>query len=118
MQQVLSQLVLMCLASIVSYFCWGLLAAQSAFAGGCVAIIPNFVFALKAFQYAGASAAKEVYKSFNSGLKLKMLLTAILFGLSFKFLQLSLEHFFAVFSLALVTPWGVALVSKVYFNQL
>jgi ATP synthase protein I len=112
LQQIGLQLILVILASIISYFGWGLVAAKSALAGGLVAVIPNFVFALKAFQYAGARAAKQVFNAFTSGLKIKMVLTAILFALSFKFLQLSLLHFFTVFSLALITPWGVALMSK------
>ena len=41
------------------------------FAGGCIGIIPNFVFALYAFKFAGASAAKQVMDSFFKGAKIK-----------------------------------------------
>ncbi|MGJ8692897.1 MAG: ATP synthase subunit I [Thalassotalea sp.] len=111
-------LVLTMSITIVMYFVWGLTNATSALAGGFVAIIPNVIFAHKAFKYAGARAAKKVVDSFYSGVKLKMLTTALLFTLAFKFLELSPLTFFLTYFLTLTTPFVQALIHKFTFNQL
>ncbi len=92
------------LSSLLSYFIWGLDQAQSIMAAGVVTIIPNIVFALKAFKYAGAKSSKLVVESFFSGVKLKMVLTALLFVLSFKFLVLLPIPFFSMFCLIMALP--------------
>lgn len=115
--QLLMQLVVTLLSFITVYICWDFTVAQSALAGGAVSIIPNAVFALKAFKYAGASAAKQVVDSFYQGVKIKMILTAILFVLCFKFVNLTPLAFFITYSLTMVAPWLTAVVYKLYFNQ-
>ena len=115
--QLLMQLVVTLLSFITVYICWDFTIAQSALAGGAVSIIPNAVFALKAFKYAGASAAKLVVDSFYKGVKIKMILTAILFVLCFKFVNLTPLAFFITYSLTMVAPWLTAVVYKLYFNQ-
>ncbi len=110
--QVLMQIIVTLISAIIVYFNWGQLAAQSALAGGAVSIIPNIVFALKVFKYAGANAAEQVVNSFNKGVKLKMVLTAILFVLCFKFLDLTPLSFFITYSLTMVAPWLTAVVNK------
>ncbi len=95
-------IVLVC--SLITYFFWGLLHAKSTLVAGVVAIVPNIVFALKAFKYAGAKSSKQVVESFFSGVKLKMVLTALLFALAFKFLVLLPIPFFALFCLVMAMP--------------
>ncbi|WP_114326098.1 ATP synthase subunit I [Candidatus Colwellia aromaticivorans] len=99
------------LCSLLSYFIWGLDHAKSILTAGVVTIIPNIVFALKAFKYAGAKSSKLVVESFFSGVKLKMVLTALLFVLAFKFLVLLPIPFFSMFcfvmALPLVTPFFI-----------
>jgi len=95
-------LVLLC--SLVSYFIWGFAYAQSIMAAGVVTIIPNIVFALKAFKYAGAKSSKLVVESFFSGVKLKMVLMALLFALAFKFLVLLPIPFFSMFCMMMALP--------------
>ncbi len=90
--------------SLVTYFSWGLLHAKSTLVAGVVAIIPNIVFALKAFKYAGAKSSKLVVESFFGGVKLKMVLTALLFALAFNFFVLLPVPFFAMFCLIMVLP--------------
>ena len=92
------------LCSLVIYFIWGLAHAQSTLAAGVVTIVPNSVFALKAFKYAGAKSSKLVVESFFSGVKLKMVLTALLFALAFKFLVLLPIPFFIMFCIVMVIP--------------
>lgn len=100
------------LCSLISYFVWGLVHAQSMLAAGVVTIIPNIVFALKAFKYAGAKSSKLVVESFFSGVKLKMVLTALLFVLAFKFLVLLPIPFFSMFCLIMALPLVTPLIIK------
>ncbi|MDN3653074.1 ATP synthase subunit I [Thalassotalea ponticola] len=113
--QLFMQLLVTLITVITVYFNWGLPPARSALAGAVVSIIPNFVFALKAFRFAGARQAKQVVDSFYSGVKLKMVLTAVLFALCFKFIDLALLPFFVTFSLAMVAPFLTAIANK-FFN--
>jgi len=98
--------------SLLTYFIWGILHAHSVLAAGVVTIIPNIVFALKAFQYAGAKSSKLVVESFFSGVKLKMVLTALLFALAFKFLVLLPIPFFSMFCLVMALPLLTPLIFK------
>lgn len=104
-------LVLLC--SLISYFIWGLDYAKSILTAGVVTIIPNIVFALKAFKYAGAKSSKLVVESFFSGVKLKMVLTALLFVLAFKFLVLLPIPFFSMFCTIMALP----LVTPIFIKQ-
>ena len=90
--------------AFITYFIWGLSHAYSTLVGGAVAIIPNVVFAYKAFKYAGASKARLVTQSFFSGVKLKLGLTAVLFALALKFLVLVPLAFLTGFCLVMVMP--------------
>lgn len=105
------------LCTAITYFGWGLSHAYSAFVGGAIGIIPNFVFALYAFRYAGASASKQVFDSITKGAKVKMLLTALFFGLAFKFLTLSVVPLFTTYILAIATPLVYVTATKFTFNQ-
>lgn len=106
-----TSVVLLC--SLVTYFIWGLVHAQSVLAAGVVTIVPNIVFALKAFKYAGAKSSKLVVESFFSGVKLKMVLTALLFALAFKFLVLLPIPFFVMFCIVMVMP----LIAPIFFKK-
>jgi len=106
--QFLFSLITTILITVIVFFNWGLNAAQSALCGGFISIIPNFVFAYKAFKYAGASSSKKVMESFFMGEKLKLGLTALLFALVFKFLPIApvplFVTFFIVMTMSLLTP--------------
>ena len=115
LSQILFTIVVVLLTSLIIYFVWGTDYAKSALVGGVVAIVPNIVFALKAFKYAGAQSSKKVVESFFSGVKLKMVLTALLFALAFKFLVLLPIPFFVVFCLVMVMPLISPLFLKKYY---
>ncbi len=103
-KQIALMIVLVFVITLITYFYWGLSYAQSALAGGVVIIIPNFVFALKAFRYSGARSSQKVMASFNSGAKIKLVLTAVLFSLVFKFFAIAPVPFFTSFCLILAMP--------------
>jgi len=88
----------------IIYNIWGFYYAKSALVGGIVGIVPNIFFAHKAFKYAGAKSSKLVVESFFSGVKIKMVLMALLFALAFKFLVLLPIPSFGIFCLVMVLP--------------
>jgi ATP synthase protein I len=108
-QQIGLSIIIVILCSLMSYMILGSAQASSVLAGGAIGILPNYIFALKAFKYAGATASKLVVESFFSGVKLKMLVTAVLFALAFKFLAILPIAFFTsycmVMALPLLTPF-------------
>ena len=104
---------LVLVTTVIIYFIWGSAHAMSALIGGLVAILPNIVFAFKAFKYAGAQSSKKVVESFFSGVKLKMAIMALLFALAFKFLVLLPIPFFVMFCLVMVMP----LISPLLFKR-
>lgn len=57
--------------------------AYSALIGGLISAIPNSYFALHAFKYSGARNADRVVKSFIRGEFGKIIITVVLFALSF-----------------------------------
>jgi ATP synthase protein I len=105
-QQIGFSIIVVLICTLVTYLNWGLVSAQSVIAAGVVTIIPNCLFAFKAFRYAGASASasKLVIKSFFSGVKLKMLLMAILLIFAFKIMVILPIAFFGTFFLVMVLP--------------
>lgn len=115
LSQILFTIAIVLLTTLMIYFVWGTAHATSALTGGVVATVPNIVFALKAFKYAGAQSSKKVVESFFSGIKLKMVLTALLFALAFKFLVLLPIPFFVMFCLVMVMPLISPLFLKKYY---
>lgn len=113
--QSLFTLCLVLIITLVIFYVWGSIYAKSALVGGIVAIVPNIVFALKAFKYAGAQSSKKVVESFFSGVKIKMVLTALLFALAFKFLVLLPIPFFVTFCMVMFMPLIAPLFLKKYY---
>ena len=103
-QQIAFMVAVVLFLTLIIYFLWGWTIAKSALIGGFIAIIPNMLFAYKAFKYAGAQASRKVIDSFFSGVKLKVALMALLLALAFKFIVLVPMPFFAMFSLVLFLP--------------
>jgi ATP synthase protein I len=90
--------------TLIIYFVWGFQSAKSAALGSIIGIIPNILFAFKAFRYAGARSSKMVVESFFSGVKLKMALMVLLLGLSLKFVVINPLPFFSMFCLVMALP--------------
>ncbi|GAA6205553.1 MULTISPECIES: ATP synthase subunit I [Thalassotalea] len=103
-KQIIAMLMAVLILAFVVYFNWGIEHAKSVLAGGAVTIIPHIFFALKAFRYAGARSSEKVMESFYSGEKMKIVLTALLFALAFKFLAILPVPFFTSFCLVVAMP--------------
>lgn len=59
------------------------IAAYSVLVGGLVSVIPNCYFAIQAFRYNGARNAEKIVKSFMKGEIGKIVITIVLFALTF-----------------------------------
>ena len=101
------------IAAVIVFIGWGVNAGQSALAGGAVALLPNFVFAVYAFRYMGASRVNQVYASLKRGNGLKFMLTIVLFALMLKSYTVVLLPFFCVYVLVLFS----GLFAPVFFNH-
>jgi ATP synthase protein I len=112
-QQLLFALVVAFACTITIYFFWGILYAYSALLGAAIAIIPNTIFGKRAFKYSGARQSQQVVDSFYKGEKIKILLTAILFALSFRFFPIVPVPLFSVFSLVVI----LSLLTPVLFKH-
>ena len=92
-------------SALIVWLIWGMLAGKSALIGGFVALLPNFVFTLYAFRFAGARQTEQVYSSIKRGAGLKYLLTIVLFALVFKSSAAVLLPFFSVYVLVMIVSW-------------
>ena len=111
-KQQLVNVVLVSVLTLSTYFLFGNEYALSILLAGVIAIIPNVLFAHKAFKYAGASASKKVVESFFSGVKLKMALTVLLFALTFKFIVILPLPFFGTYFLVMAMPLLIPFLFK------
>ena len=103
-KQITLMVIITFIITLVVYFFWGYEHAKSALIAGFVSVIPNMIFAYKAFRYAGARSSKKVMESFYSGVKLKMLYTALLFALVFKFLEIVPVAFLSTYCVMVFLP--------------
>ncbi|PCI60493.1 MAG: F0F1 ATP synthase assembly protein I [Gammaproteobacteria bacterium] len=102
-QQLIITISMTFLCVVITYFFWGIITAKSALLGGLVALIPQFVFGLKVFKYAGATKAQQVVDAFYQGEKIKLFITAILVALTLKLFIIVPVAFFTVFCLVVIT---------------
>ena len=113
LQGVLIQGIVALVAAVIVFIGWGVQAGVSALAGGAVLVLPNFVFAVYAFRYMGASRVNQVYASLKRGNGLKFMLTIVLFALILKSYTVVLLPFFCVYVLVLFS----GLFAPVFFNH-
>ncbi|MFP6799126.1 MAG: F0F1 ATP synthase subunit I [Pseudomonas sp.] len=79
----LVQLLALLLLALVLWQWQGAVAGYSGLCGGLIAWLPNVYFAHKAFRFSGARAAQAIVRSFYAGEAGKLVLTAVLFALTF-----------------------------------
>nr|WP_282444924.1 ATP synthase subunit I [Idiomarina sp. ATCH4] len=73
-----TQFIVVLIAALVTIMISNTQSALGILCGGLTAVIPNVLFALIAFRYAGARANQKVVQSFFLGEGVKLLLTALL----------------------------------------
>lgn len=80
---ILTQLGLASVIAAIFLLFTNTITAYSIFLGGLISALPNSYFALHAFRYHGARNAKKVVKGFIRGELGKIIITIVLFALSF-----------------------------------
>jgi len=80
---IVAQLIATAFIAAISLLFSGYVTACSALLGGLIRALPNSYFALQAFKYQGARNADKVVKSFIKGELGKIVITIVLFALSF-----------------------------------
>ncbi|PCJ47641.1 MAG: ATP F0F1 synthase subunit I [Gammaproteobacteria bacterium] len=86
-------------------------AAYSAFIGGMICLVPNLVFVIYAYRYGGARAAKKIASSFYRGEALKIMLTALLFAVTFITTPISIGPLMTTYVFCLLVFWFAPLFS-------
>jgi ATP synthase protein I len=102
---ILSQLLVMLLLSAAGWLIVNQTIAYSLLIGGMICWIPNLYFAKKVFVISGARYAREVLRSFYSGEAVKLILTAVLFGLVWKNLKVDALSVFIGFIVVQFAHW-------------
>jgi ATP synthase protein I len=114
----LTQLAVLLLAAAVLYATRGAVSGYSGLCGGLIAWLPNLYFAHKAFRFSGARAAQAIVRSFYAGEAGKMILTAVLFALTFAGVKpLDALAVFGVFLLTQLVNWFAPLLMKTRFSR-
>lgn len=91
---------------------FGTNAALSAAAGGLASLIPNLYFASRTFRYSGARSAQKIVRSFYSGEAIKLIMTALIFALCFKYLKtLNVGALFGGFIMVQSVVWITPLLA-------
>ena len=80
---ILAQLAITGFISVISLLFSGTTMALSVLLGGLISALPNSYFALHAFKYSGARNADKIVKGFIRGELGKLVITVVLFALSF-----------------------------------
>lgn len=93
------------ISALIGLLIWNQLQAISIFVGGFICMFSHLVFGLMAFRYAGGSKNKQVVKSFNQGLKLKLALSIIFFVVAFQWLTLPFLPLLAGYFLVQISQW-------------
>ena len=109
----LVQLLVLLLLALVLWQWQGSVAGYSGLCGGLIAWLPNLYFAHKAFRFSGARAAQAIVRSFYAGEAGKLVLTAVLFALTFAGVKpMEPLAVFGVFFLTQLVNWFSPLLMK------
>jgi ATP synthase protein I len=77
--------------------------------GGMIQIVPQAYFSSLAFRYTGAQQAPKIVRAIQKGASGKLLITAVLFGLSFYFLDaLDARVLFLAYCIMIIVQWFCA----------
>ncbi len=106
-----AQCIVLLLAAVVLWQWQGVISGYSGLCGGLIAWLPNLYFAWKAFRFSGARAAQAIVKSFYAGEAGKLIITAVLFALTFAGVKpLAPLAVFGVFVLTQLVSWFAPLL--------
>ena len=98
------------IVSALGFYLQDFKAAYSALIGGIICVVPNLVFVIYAYRFGGARAAKKIASSFYRGEALKILLTALLFAVTFITMPISIAPLMITYVLCLMVFWIAPLI--------
>ncbi len=108
---VITQLVLVIVLPLLCLFI-NRVTAYSVLIGTLIFFVPNLYFVYRAFKFSGARSANMILRSFYAGESIKLLMTAILFGLTFALVKpISVMAVFAGFIAIQATSWLTPLLT-------
>ncbi|AYC35170.1 F0F1 ATP synthase subunit I [Pseudomonas cavernae] len=114
----LIQLIVVLLAATLLWQFRSPVAGYSGLCGGLIAWLPNLYFAHKAFRFSGARAAQAIVRSFYAGEAGKLILTAVLFALTFAGVKpLEALAVFGVFLLTQLVNWFSPLLVRTRLSR-
>lgn len=114
----LAQGLVLLFAAVVLWQWRGTVAGYSGLCGGLIAWLPNLYFAHKAFRFSGARAAQAIVRSFYAGEAGKLILTAVLFALTFAGVKpLEPLAVFGVFLLTQLVSWFAPLLMRTRLSR-
>lgn len=114
----LAQAGVVILAALALWQWHGAVSGYSGLCGGLIAWLPNVYFAHRAFRYSGARAAQAIVRSFYAGEAGKLILTAVLFALTFAGVKpLAPLAVFGVFVLTQLVNWFAPLLMKTRLSR-
>ncbi|UVJ44043.1 F0F1 ATP synthase subunit I [Pseudomonas sp. LS1212] len=114
----LTQFIVVLLAALVLWQWRGAVSGYSGLCGGLIAWLPNVYFAYRAFRFTGARAAQAIVRSFYAGEAGKLILTAVLFALTFAGVKpLAPLAVFGVFLLTQLVSWFAPLLMKTRLSR-
>jgi ATP synthase protein I len=102
------------LALIISlpmiFYIKGQVFAYSVLIGTLISFVPNLYFVYRVFKYQGARSARKILQSFYAGESIKLLLTALFFGLAFALIEplnvlAVFIGFISIQATSWLTPW-------------
>ncbi|WP_044410022.1 F0F1 ATP synthase subunit I [Pseudomonas sp. FeS53a] len=114
----LVQGVVLLIVTVVLWQWRGTVAGYSGLCGGLIAWLPNLYFAHKAFRYSGARAAQAIVRSFYAGEMGKLILTSVLFALTFAGVKpLEAPALFGAFLLTQSVSWFAPLLMRTRYSK-
>ena len=111
----IAQLAATVFIAVISLLISGIILAYSVLLGGLISAVPNSYFAFHAYRYQGARNAQKVVKGFVRGELGKIIMTVVLFALSFTLIT-SLNELVLILGFTLIHFVGVIMSGFISYS--
>ena len=111
----IAQLAATVFIAVISLLISGIILAYSVLLGGLISAVPNSYFAFHAYRYQGARNAQNVVKGFIRGELGKIIMTVVLFALSFTLIT-SLNELVLILGFTLIHFVGVIMSGFISYS--
>ena len=111
----IAQLAATVFIAVISLLISGIILAYSVLLGGLISAVPNSYFAFHAYRYQGARNAQKVVKGFIRGELGKIIMTVVLFALSFTLIT-SLNELALILGFTLIHFVGVVMSGFISYS--